>query len=901
MYFSTRMIALLFGGASLAVLGGCSPKAVPRPAANLEMSSEETGCLNRAGEILPRYLEGRATDAEIAGVWDCADRALQLFVRRTRGEKPGLYLPGELRVFLETYFLKAPADAPPHRADLKISDALMGEAMEAKRLLLGGQSNELTLAEIEKIRDWFAVLKAESLRLRPWMPLGLADLEKKDKAWIEGASRALQASAGVIGNRLGKSQSDYPFARIEALLNEAQAFQSQDGAEASALIVRLRKELPRIQALKGFWFATQESQIASTEWPRVFEAGAKAYGLVARLAAWRSHPAHRWHVAPGKDELRELARDGLVFFGDVIARHSRAQLSVDALDQVVTRLFPSGSIEISDTRPLQVSEVKEWLRQGRAIKAFWMASSPENLDAREWPVLIDSALRLFDIYARYSAWNQNPGYSWERAPGRDELKSLGREGFDLLEEVLERYPQMIIPFENLDRLLEQLFSSGKIMISANRPVPVIHAQQFLRPLIQRVMGGNVFGPQGRAASGLTRAALERLWQSIEHWHQGQRYIEALFLEAGGSAETKGLLPAELDHYSEVLQFRFSVESTETAGIYKDAVERLQGIYRTEPPLFVESDTIVTVAGSKAGARHSLAELSTMNFYHQLARLFARGWAEEAARASARDDFALKVSQEELSRFVEAIRAIGADVKYLDRGDRLLAEKRFREGSLFTFASDGDAFLSVREAAQLVALMISAKRLSNQMHEDIAGQCAQGPVDPFDYVTIEPVCYREVFFANAPLYWKRLPRLLEDFDGLKEPVLGNFKRSLEMGARKSGFSPALMNSSDSEGFASLTQYVEVVFARFDKDQSGYLDINEAHAAFPVFQRSLKEVTCKRGKCLSSTSDLRAVFTYLLGNGFAPSKWQFIRWRYNPFGHSIYANRARILKILSELSS
>ena len=73
---------------------------------------------------------------------------------------------------------------------------------------------------------------------------------------------------------------------------------------------------------------------------------------------------------------------------------------------------------------------------------------------------------------------------------------------------------------------------------------------------------------------------------------------------------------------------------------------------------------------------------------------------------------------EFKKFVGDINDIGVDVKYIDPKDPNFAEKRFREGELFTFAGTGSASMSTQQISQLLALMISGKRLANQIHQEV---------------------------------------------------------------------------------------------------------------------------------------------------------------------------------------
>ena len=98
---------------------------------------------------------------------------------------------------------------------------------------------------------------------------------------------------------------------------------------------------------------------------------------------------------------------------------------------------------------------------------------------------------------------------------------------------------------------------------------------------------------------------------------------------------------------------------------------------------------------------------------------------------------------------------------------------------------------------------------------------------------------------------------------------------------------------------IGQYVEVIFSRFDHDDSGALDWNEAEQAFPIFKSALHEISCQQGHCLTSDADLNAVFTYMLAHGKAPARSRSRAGATCPFFRSLSADRGTLMQIFGML--
>jgi hypothetical protein len=761
----------VFAAWALVALNGCGPKRLPTPV-DLPMGAD-TGCLAKSGPVLARFADGAAGEGEVSATWNCAIRALKLFGDREHGEREGVYSPEELAAFLEKYFL-----APGTR----IPEGLLGEAMELKRVLLGGSAARLTRAELARAGEWLAFLRDRSLALRPYMPLTPAKLSALDDAGLAAALQALRGTAQALGTRLDASGQGYAFARLGALLDAIQGFRG-----ATPWIARVRERLGLAALAKSAFVAPGKDGVATGEWRTLLTTAADAYGL--------------------------------------------------------------------------------WLKYAR------IESISIEGDARE---------RLYAVVSG---------------------------AFDLLDQALARRPGRILGFDELDELLQEALPGG-VAVTPTRIVPYAHVRDFAHMFVQRMMGGADAGATGRAAEGLTRAALGRLRARIDGWNQAQRFIEGAYAAAAmGSRKADGaqvlLTPLELVGYGKLAWSKRA--PSEALG---DAPARLvrramrdRALFR---PVYGTRPGEIYLDGHDAPAARSLYDLTQLNWTYALASMMIEGYADDparAARASADgDDLDELVSRVAFSAFVDAVTPVGVDIKVVDPADPLLAAKRFREAELFTFAGTGSQSMSVRQAAQLVSLMVSAKRLALEIHQGaIDAGCRTYGVDPFEFDYVDADCYRRHFFAHVREYWANLPRLANYYLSLGKSARQAFERDLENGARKLGYSSAPINSSDSEGYGAIGQYIEVLFSRFDADDSGGIDNDEAEQALSVFKGSLHEMSCLQGNCLDSDAGLKTAFLYLLDHGAAPGTAGYVFWRLVPIDERIDARRGTLMSIFGALST
>lgn len=776
---SARVALVLF----CALAGGCGPnKAVPS-SSGLSLGGSQAGCLSKAGDAAVRFFNGTATNPETGSIWDCAISSLQLFESRTRGARPGVYSPQELRSFLEYFFLDK---------GTQISDKLLAEAMVLKRTLIGGRADELTHQDFVRAIALFEKLKAQCETLRTFMPLTPQAMASKSEADVEAAAKALRGAAAALGGTLEDTGVPYFFSDLEALATELHKLMGD--VDSAPLLSMLRAWMPLIKAAKATLIAPEGDRISGSEWSALLTTGAQWYGLVLRLGSLNQHEA-TWLSGRGRELLRPMVFDAFRLIDDALARHPRGQISFDELNQLIEAAVPQG-----------------------------------------------------------------------------------------------------------------------LIISADVTVTIPHLEAFVKELILRYMGGADTGITGRAAPGLTRPAWARLRSHFEHWNDGQRYLEAMFDAAakeqgvtasGMAAAFETGFPSEqlqefsLDRLISLGELR-TKDQANPAALLQDAANRLQQVIVRDRPMFPGEATQIHFDGHQPDFGYSLHDLTDANWKYELGRILTAGYAEDPARAATDDDETQTLSFPEFKAFIQGITDVGDDIKFIDPNDPNEAEKRFREAELFTFAGTGSNFISSRQAAHLLALMISGKLLANQIHQEVIDSgCKTLGMDPYDYYLIDTECYRKRFFGNVEHFWRNMPKLAAYYRSLKDPQRTAFEHAMEDGARKLGYSPQPMNSSDSEGFAMIGQYIEVIFARYDADDSGALDWDEAETAFPIFKGTLEELSCAQGHCLHSEGDLKAVFTYMLATGHSPSAAAFVRWRYLPFFRNLSADRGTLMQIFGAL--
>ncbi len=334
--FGVLAMGLAFSAAACGKFGIKELVEKPKP---LIMKGEAAGCLKGSGELISRYFRGEAAAEEIGGMFTCADNSIQLFLDRTRTVKPDEYAPGELRNFLEKFFI----------GEDKVSDSLMREAMDFKRSVLGGRSDALTRKELLALRTLIAAFRDQLVSLQPFMPITVERLGKADPRVINDVVQALARSGREVGLVIQSTAAQYSVARFEGLLRE---FERIFPGEGLAFVL---KQMPLLKALKPFLLGTGTVEFNPEEWQPLLVTGARIYGLVIKSKQFdEKYKEASLACGTGRERLVDLADDLLSLLAQGVRHHRDDLISFPEFD----RVFDSIDSEIlGPVRPLSLKRL----------------------------------------------------------------------------------------------------------------------------------------------------------------------------------------------------------------------------------------------------------------------------------------------------------------------------------------------------------------------------------------------------------------------------------------------------------------------------------------------------------------------------------------------------------------
>ncbi len=225
-------------------------------------------------------------------------------------------------------------------------------------------------------------------------------------------------------------------------------------------------------------------------------------------------------------------------------------------------------------------------------------------------------------------------------------------------------------------------------------------------------------------------------------------------------------------------------------------------------------------------------------------------------------------------------------------------KRLFEASLFLYSSDGETGLTLTEAAELEALLVSTLSHGRAVHGKIAERAnALNAVLPVRSL-IPPREYKERLLDLKGELWANIPGFLKFMESKKRAQQLELVEKMFQFLRK-GKETQDFTIADTQSMVLLPYYIELLFSRFDADENGLLDNQEAELAYPVFRPFLAKKAGEHG--LTSDEDHHAVYMFLLAYQELPNnmKTTWIWRRYITGDKNFSVDRGKVIQIFEKL--
>ncbi len=328
--FSVSLLAAIF-------LSSCGLKVGEKPAEvkPIRVGRVGFGCMGNISKTVHSYILAELNAEQVTYFFDCMKFSFTSFGEYMRGEHRNTFAAVEIREFLQRFFIR----------DRVISDDLLEEFMNFKKVMVGGRTDKLTKAELLRGVEVLEELKEEALKLNKYMPVLNAFVGvrlRKEGVLLPPTSEALQAlkdAATRIGEIMATSHQSYSLKNLERFMVAFREFVQWDQQFLSAKAPQ--KWVDFFKIFKAIAVRPPKDVIEPQEWPQLMSASAGWYALYLRYVF--ELEGRSMFYGKGLAETKEIFQDGINLLSKSIERQSNKVITFHYLDSLFDVL---GELEI---------------------------------------------------------------------------------------------------------------------------------------------------------------------------------------------------------------------------------------------------------------------------------------------------------------------------------------------------------------------------------------------------------------------------------------------------------------------------------------------------------------------------------------------------------------------------
>lgn len=476
-----------------------------------------------------------------------------------------------------------------------------------------------------------------------------------------------------------------------------------------------------------------------------------------------------------------------------------------------------------------------WIALIRAYKKTQVAGADNFIEPQHWKQLFSGAVELYGAYleASYFIFNKNVYYG----RGFKSLINIFDTIFKYINNSIQVQSDKILKYNDVEALLISLQNLAYIPQHIN-------IKKHLSPLIQHLNEHMLRAPgEVIKSTGFSNSNLNQLAYEFRVWSRAQENLISMKDYADAN---------NIDHDMKLVAQHFKAKNLKLNASVDYMLKALpldiQYGFR-DNRLRINNKNIITIT--------SFNDLSVLNFYKGIARLFVRATALET------EDFSnlagIKVTEAE--KLYEVSYGLIADLGLLKVKDNEFIAKTFKEASVFTRVGTGfseNIQLRLPQIIEHIALIGSGLRTKSELSKALKSS----PLGAQDYV----LKYYVSIFKNLPALVKSLSSMTDDDRASFFDIIWD----ISFGACND---KSKATSVELIRFSTLIHYIETIYTTYDLNSNGELDENELLSSFPRFQYILEKEIVKRGHGEQSVGMQKSIFAYLVSKGKIPNTASF----------------------------
>ncbi|KYG63599.1 hypothetical protein AZI87_14470 [Bdellovibrio bacteriovorus] len=531
--------------------------------------------------------------------------------------------------------------------------------------------------------------------------------------------------------------------------------------------------------------------------------------------------------------------------------------------------------------------IKDYMPMIIDVKNMILGGNDSSLRKANWSVLLGFAARFYSDFLYYDYFLKEQ--SFQKPLTISYLSIFANQSINIARDLLAAKKETQFSRAEINKIIQHMSNLG-VLPEGLKPKSI---DQVVGVVLNNILTAPERRLEGHVPDALNLSSLEVLRNELQVWLDTELFIAQT---TENWREDEGYSAKELQ---EVLK-KASVSTMSRQPLASGLYELLLTV-QSPVPLTVDNESRVLIS-NKLQQKYTAKTLRQLNLYRAISRLAVRSFAGTADRVNTYKG----VNLEEVQGAFMALRPVLVEAGILDSKNTTFASSRFREANIFVPHSDGSTLASYAELTDLIGMIWSGLNINSMLREELIKKCFNGNTDVKNDALVSLSCARASYKDSLPAAAISMPEYVKFQKAADKDSWAIYMNNIFKAA---GYVPNDKNMALLEDISlapHVIQYIEMIYARFDKNKDGVINTPESLNAFPAFKGILLELA--KEQIESGTikeADLLDLFTYILRYGKPPEtikeKLRFVlSWKGKREKWDVWADRVQLSEILGYIA-
>lgn len=533
-------------------------------------------------------------------------------------------------------------------------------------------------------------------------------------------------------------------------------------------------------------------------------------------------------------------------------------------------------------------KVKEYLPLIIDAKNIVLGGNDSSLRKSNWSVLLGFAARAYSDYLYYDYFLKEQ--SFQQPLILSYLSVFANQSLNILRDLLLVKKENQFSRVELGKLVKHMIRLELIPKAINEQ----SADQLVKVVLNNILTPPEVRIAGHQPDALTLTSVEVARQEMQIWLDAELMFAQM---ADGWKADDGISGKDL--LDALKSTSRSLDASN--GPLLAAMKELLLSVDSPVPMTTNHKGFVIIS-NKFEQLYTHKSLRDLNRNRAVARLLIRSFATDMKRIETYQGATLP----EVEGGFNSLRSIFVEMGLLDPKNVSFASSRFLEANIFVPHSDGNSLASQAEITDLIGMIWSGVGINYELREELVKKCFKPGEVVNDQSRVSLSCVRSAYKTVMADIMAATPEYVRFMKAASADDWAYYMNNIFMAAGYVPNNQSMAMMGDIALTPHVIQYVEMIFARFDRNKDAIISTPEAIKAFPAFKGLLKELAKDQ---LDSGSikekDLLDVFTFILRYGKPPTtlteKARFVlKWKGKPEKWDVWADRVQLAQILGYIA-